>query len=256
MAARARAAWGVGVATSAIVLMGCPGTSATDPAGNPETDRIARVVADAISYPRRDDADGLVRATLATTAGQDGRITVLAAEDLDAEEPSDPLARLVFRIHVDGTPSGLPAEPPVTACYSAEFNHYGIIDQPHRMDCPSGDTEPIVPPPRGPAPTLPADARTRLQAALESLSAAQRIEPDAVVAAIGPLDLTDTTPEIVARRGAIGVAIRSGDDCLLARVASRVDVWIPSRVELQPGELGCDAHAAAAGQAFAGRTNS
>jgi hypothetical protein len=57
------------------------------------------------------------------------------------------------------------------------------------------------------------------------------------------------TPEIAAGHNAIGVAVSSGDDCLLARLAGVVEVWIPPRIYLQRGESGCDANAAAAGDA-------
>jgi hypothetical protein len=51
------------------VLTGC-----STPPGNSETDRIARVVADAISYPRQQSAAGYATAALATRAARDGRL--------------------------------------------------------------------------------------------------------------------------------------------------------------------------------------
>lgn len=229
------------------IVAGCSGTGATDPPGNAETDRIARVVADAISYPRQDDAEGLARAALATGAGEDGRLTVIAAEDLEAGELTDPLAQLVFRIHLVSSEPSFGTEPPITACYDAQFNHYGIIDEPRRANCPSGDVEPVVPPPPPPTPTLPTDADARLRTALDGLSDTQRTDPDVVLATVEALALTDIPPEVAPGRGAIGVAMRSGDDCLLARVAGQVEVWTPHGVYLEPGEVGCDAGAAADG---------
>lgn len=241
----------IGVVGSVAVLGACT-TTETDTPGNAETDRIAQVVADAISHPRQKTADGLVRAALATNAGQDGRLVVIAADDIEADELTDPLARVVLRVHLDGTQSGFASDRPITACYDAEFNFYGIIDQPRRTDCPSPDPEPIIPPPTspdGPGATLPPDAPARLQAALDGLSEAERTDPAVVLATVDALALTDMAPEVAAGHNAIGVAVSSGDDCLLARLARVVEVWTPPRIYLQPGESGCDANAAAAGDA-------
>ena len=70
------------------VAAGCSGALAP---GNAETDRIAKVVSDAISYPRQDSAAGYARAALATRAGQAGRLRVVAIEELRADELGDPL---------------------------------------------------------------------------------------------------------------------------------------------------------------------
>jgi hypothetical protein len=240
-----------GVVGSVAVLGACT-TTETDTPGNAETDRIAQVVADAISHPRRETADSLVRAALATEAGQDGRLTVITADDFEANELTDPLARLVLRVQLDGARPGVASDRVITACYDAEFNFYGIIDQPRRTDCPSPDPEPIASPPTspdGPDATLSPDAPARLQAALDGLSEAQRTDPAVVLATVDALALTDMTPEVAVGNNAIGVAIGSGDDCLMALLAGVVDVWTPPRIYLQPGESGCDAHAAAAGDA-------
>ncbi|MGH9251702.1 MAG: hypothetical protein ACRD0W_19605 [Acidimicrobiales bacterium] len=213
-----------------MAVLGACTTTGTDTPGNAETDRIAQVVADAISHPRRETADSLVRAALATESGQDGRLTVIAADEIEADELTDPLARLLLRVQLDGARSGLASDRPITACYDAEFNFYGIIDQPRRTDCPSPDPEPIVPPPTspdGPGATLPPDAPACLQATLDGLSEAERTDPAVVLATVDALALTDMTPEIAAGHNAIGVAVRSGDDCLLARLARVIEVWIP-----------------------------
>jgi hypothetical protein len=106
-------------------------------AGSRETDRIARVVSDAISFPRQETAAGYAEAAAATSAGQDGRLTVIDVEELDAEELDDPLGRLVFLVHVEGEQGAVVSTEPVTACYRAEFNYYGVIDDPDRIDCPT-----------------------------------------------------------------------------------------------------------------------
>jgi hypothetical protein len=92
-------------------------------------------VADAISHPRQESAAGYAEAAGATAAGQDGRLTVIEVEELDAEELLDPLGRLVFLVHVDGEQGAIFSEEPVTACYEAEFNYYGVIEEPDRIDC-------------------------------------------------------------------------------------------------------------------------
>jgi hypothetical protein len=77
-----------GVLALAAVAAGC-----SRPPRSAETDRIATVVADAISYPRQSSAAGFARAALATRAGQDGRLRVVAIEELPADEPGDPRTR-------------------------------------------------------------------------------------------------------------------------------------------------------------------
>ena len=74
-----------GVLALAAVVAGC-----SRPPRSAETDRIATVVADAISYPRQSSAAGFARAALATRAGQDGRLRVVATEELPADDPRDP----------------------------------------------------------------------------------------------------------------------------------------------------------------------
>jgi hypothetical protein len=254
LAMRARCG-AMGALMGAAMLLGsCAGRSpaATGPAA--EADRIVQVVATAIGYPRQGTAAGLARAALATNAGRDGRLSVLAAEDLAAGDPSEPFARLVFLVRVDGSTAGDPSADPFVACYEADFNYYGAVDEPREMDCPPPDPDWSVPPAPQPDPTLPPDVPTRLQAALEALPAADRADPASVHAAVGQLAPAPASIEVVAgdggaAPGAVGVAIRLGEDCVLARVASAVEVWIPPRISLEPGEIGCDAHAAAAGQA-------
>ena len=139
-----------GVLGFVAVAAGCSGALAP---GNAETDRIAKVVSDAISYPRQDSAAGYARAALATRAGQDGRLRVVAIEELKADELGDPLGRLVFLIHLEGSEAGWTRSPPVTACYKAEFSFYGVVGGPRRMICPR-DASPITPPPTQPTPEI------------------------------------------------------------------------------------------------------
>jgi hypothetical protein len=125
----------VGVLGFVAVAAGCSGRLAP---GNRETDRIANVVSDAISYPRQDSAAGYARAALATRAGQDGRLRVLAIEELKAGKLGDPLGRLVFLIHLEGSEAGWTISRPVTACYKAEFSFYGVVGSPPEDGLPAG----------------------------------------------------------------------------------------------------------------------
>lgn len=50
----------------------------------------------------------------------------------------------------------------------------------------------------------------------------------------------------VASVRAVGVAVGRGSECIMIRIeAGDVNVWAPSRVSLEPGEVGCSAAAAA-----------
>lgn len=239
-----------GVLGFVAVAAGCSGALAP---GNAETDRIAKVVSDAISYPRQDSAAGYARAALATRAGQAGRLRVVAIEELRADELGDPLGRLVFLVHLEGSEAGWTRSPPVTACYEAEFSFYGVIGSPRRMVCPR-DATPITPPATQPTPqiaipdgadevveqVLTAAAPTpRAEAVRGALAEALgRVSPDALPGR-RPLP---PTPQVATDGTDIGLALAAPDDhsCLLgARIDGKVLVWRPSRVQVQPGELSC-----------------
>ena len=221
--------------------------------GNDETDRIARVVADAISYPRQESADALTRAAVDTSAGRDGRLSVLIAEDLQADELVDPLARLVFRVHLEAYQAGLTSVESVTACYEGFFSYYGVIDPPGRVECPPVSRaitpEPIEPTPRLVIPDGADEAVRRTLSGFPSAVTTAEVV-DALTAALPGLEpdpesgITDipVTPEVVVAGSDIGVAMRAdAGSCLFgARTGGEVDVWYPSRDEVQPGELTCD----------------
>lgn len=95
----------LGRAVCALALVAVLASCGTSP-GNAETDRIAATVARAISSPRQSSADGFVRAALATHAGQALRLTVIEAEELHANKVDDPLARLVFQVHLAASGTG------------------------------------------------------------------------------------------------------------------------------------------------------
>jgi hypothetical protein len=235
--------------------------SCSRPPRSDETDRIAKVVADAISFPRQQSAAGFARAALATRAGQDGRLQVVAMEELEADRPEDPMARLVFSVHLPADEGGWSSTPAVTTCYEARFNHYGIIRSPKRMACPPGAT-PITPPTGAPVPEveIPTGADELVERLLTdaartpsagevraALAAGLRQAADRAGTGPGP---RPPEPQVATDGDDIGVALFEPEDrsCLLgARTGGRVTVWRPSRVQLQPGELSCDPGTALAG---------
>ena len=131
-----------------------------------------------IGWPGQESADRLVRAVVGTSAGTNsGNSVVVRAEDVHADKTGDPFARLVFRIHQDGSHSGFNSSDPITACYEAEFGFYGVIGQAHRITCPEGAKE-IVPTPFPPKPksVIPAGFDDALAKILGALPAAPTAE--------------------------------------------------------------------------------
>ena len=245
-----------GVLGLAALAAGCARPPRSD-----ETDRIAKVVADAISYPRQDSAAGYASAALATRAGRYGRLRVVAMEDLPADEAQDPRARLVFLVHLDADESGWTKVPAVTTCYEARFNYYGVIGSPDRIACPEDPTP--IPPSTEPGPRvgIPDGADELVQ---RVLAGAPRAEPRAEEVSAALLEGLRKAaagaagggegvppPQVVVDGADIGVALFEPDGraCLLgARVGGQVLVWRPSRVQMQPGELSCDPGTALARQ--------
>lgn len=234
-----------------LLVSGC-GLAGWSTPGNDETDRIARVVSDAISWPRQDTAMGLARAASGTTAGRDGRLTVVEVAELDAATQEEPFAELMFRVHLEGSTAGWVETDPVTACYRVEFDFYGVEGSPRRTDCPA-DAAPVdIPaaPPPGPSAEIPDGADAVLRTELRRLPPA----PDAgrlAATVAGSLPVSDQglppDVEVDVDGGDVGISVRGDDACLLgARIAGRVEVWQPSDVLLQPGELTCDPQTALA----------
>ena len=240
------------------IATGCSGALAP---GNAETDRVANVISHAISYPRQESAAGYARAALATRAGQDGRPPV-AIKELKADELGDPLGRLVFLIHLEGSEAGWTTSPPVTACYEAESSFYGVIDSPRRMVCPQ-HASPVTPPPTQTTPpiVIPDGADEVVEQVLTTATPTPRAEAirGALAEALNRAS-PDTlpgrrpllpTPQVATDGANIGVALAAPDNhsCLLgARIDGKVLVWRPSRVQVQPGELSCAPGTALASQ--------
>jgi hypothetical protein len=241
------------------LMAGC----AASPAGTRETDRQAETLAVAISWPRQSSAAGFARAALATTLGRSPHFSVLEVRDRDASKPEDPKAHLVIRIYQPGSEEGFASVDPVTACYSMDFNYYGIIGEPDRITCP--DNAVAITPPPVPRRDIPAEH----DAALQSILAAQPANPTEaeVMSALQrglpapPVDpntnLAGVPPQVAAKvsGGDIGVSLRAVDDsgsvqCLFgSRVKGDVRVWRPPGVLVQPGETSCDPESALAGLA-------
>jgi len=121
-------------------------------------------------------------------------------------------------------------------CFAYELD--GGVDEhePHAVDCPRRGALRLPPAPR--VPTLPAGAERRIERVLR--------ERPAELAAAVRRRLRARDVRVTAAPG--GVAAAAGDDCVLARFRGRrIEVWRPSRVQLQPGELTCDAATAVAG---------
>lgn len=253
--ARIRAAcWGLGVLVVLVALTSCSAAN-----GNAESDRVASIVASAISSPGQGTADGYTRAALATGAGRDSRLVVVEAEELSAVQSVDPVARLVFRIHLKGNGSWLGPNAATTACYEASFSVYGVTGSPRRVRCRPGAT-PIVPATLTPQPrvVLPQGFEGTLIELLAGLPEAPSAG-DVTASVTGGLPtfgvdpntgLQDQAPPVdAAVKGAdVGVSLWAPDSgsCLLgARLAGQVTVWQPTRPSLHAGDLPpCDAQSA------------
>ena len=185
-------------------------------------------------------------------------------EELQAARAEDPLARLVFLVHLPELPSQFSTVPAVTTCYDARFNYYGIIRGPRRIACPE-NAVPITPPPPAPRPEveIPTGADKLVERLLTDAPPTPRAEEvrAALGAALGKAAADAATgpgphpllpePQVATDGADLGVALFEPDDrsCLLgARTGGKVLVWRPSRVQLQPGELSCDPGTALAGQ--------
>lgn len=122
----------------AIALLMAGGAFALWPAsGTHETDRVARVVAEEISYPPQESAVGYARAATESDAHATGHLTVVEMNEFDAEDPVDPTGELVLLVRQDESSDGFFDTEPASACYRVMFNHYGVIGKPWRADCPA-----------------------------------------------------------------------------------------------------------------------
>ncbi|WP_409463201.1 hypothetical protein [Amycolatopsis sp. GA6-003] len=248
-----------------VVLLGCAALVASfwlkpSVAGNAETDRQSDTLTDAIGYPRQADAAGFARAALATPLGRSNGFGVLEITDLPHDDPRDPMARLVWRIHheVPDTDWNV-GSATFDACYRVEFDSYGTSSGPSRITCPANAVA-VTPPPL-PRRDIPPGFAPALEAVLGRLPATA--SPQEVRAALTsgmpapPVDpgthLAGVPPEVFVQvQGSdVGVALfaRTGvedTDCMMGRRAGgKVRVWSLSARD-QRMELPCSAEAALA----------
>ena len=128
-------------------------------------------------------------------------------------------------------------------CFRLTFAELHEPHKPEAVDCAGHGNGPIIFPPLPPPPVIP--AMDALTAALTGVAP----DVDAVRAALGTLDIDQRIRvDIAARDGAVGVgmlALGSYNErlgCIMVRVApdGTLEVWRPSRVQFQPGELSCN----------------
>nr|WP_052478670.1 hypothetical protein [Kibdelosporangium sp. MJ126-NF4]CEL19895.1 hypothetical protein [Kibdelosporangium sp. MJ126-NF4]CTQ97119.1 hypothetical protein [Kibdelosporangium sp. MJ126-NF4] len=241
-----------------LLLASCGAVSGSSAAGNAETDRQSRTLADAIAYPRQENAAGFARAALATNLGKTSSFTVLEAIDLTHAGPQDPMARLVWRIHHDAVDNPGITSPAIDACYSVAFNYYEASAGPDRVTCPE-NAVPYVPPPL-PRRDIPQDFAPALEATLGKLPASPSDADVQAALAAGlpqpPVDsqtgLAGIPPQVFVHvKGAdVGVALfaRTGadsKDCMMGRrLGGEVKVWSLNHRDLSMLEKSCSGEAA------------
>jgi hypothetical protein len=220
------------------LVLGCvSGCAIGGPPRSDETDHVAEIIALAIDSPRQQDAIGYARAAAATRAAEDGRLTVVRVDE----------KYLVLRVHLEAIDGRAVMfghdEPEVTACYAVGISLSGVGD-PERLACPPAATPVSLPPPP-PRTEIPVGADAVVRSVLRRTPPVP--DSDAVASAVRTRLRSPAAgalaPEVMGSTDGvdIGVSVRADDGCLLgARLAGRVQVWRPSPVQMQPGELSCD----------------
>lgn len=149
---------------------------------------------------------------------------------------------LVIRVH--GTAPAVNGSGPVDlpVCFRFTYDRDRSGRPQDQVGCPS--TPPIDIPKD---PKLPRDILDTLRRTLPSGPNATEADVRAVVDGLN-LD-PRVHRDVKQAHGAIGVALQASQfNCVLARVTpDKVEVWIPSRIQLAPGELSCAGAVAAGG---------
>ncbi len=192
---------------------------------------------------REDDALDMVRRVVGGDPEQGTAIEALVAEGDRFN------GRIVLRItEHDADPDFGTDEVSTVRCYEYRLdNSIDDLEGDH-IACP--DLPAMTIPEAAPPPTVPEGIDDALLAALQRL-AASGADVAAVEADLAPLANGAARFEVVEVPGeGIGVVFGNGDgECVSGRITTEgtVEVWRVPRVVAQPGELGCDAGAAARG---------
>jgi hypothetical protein len=251
--------WKVVLLSAAVLAAAATAYFVTRPDGNSDTDKSAREVAERIGYPVGTDGNAYARSALA--GNPDPKyFAVIEITDSPTDDPQKVRVSLVFRVHHPGTsaaeqPLRLWQKGPVTACYRADFNYYGVTDGgPDRIRCPE-DARPITPPPaqKTGVPDTYLDAFKTILAELPPTSTQDEVLA-ALRAKLPPMPVDEQTklpwaePRLDAfvEDGAIGIIAGGGGSCLngVRLKDGTVAAWYPPRVQTQPGEYGCSGQSA------------
>lgn len=252
-------AWGTAALALAGVLVAGAAYVVARPAGSGYTDDWAAEIAERIAYPAGPDADSYARSALKWNDDQE-RFAILEITDRPTTSAEEARVSLVFRLHDPGTSDDPPytwrlwEREPVTACYRADFNRYGVVGEPSRVHCPA-DAMPVVPPP-APRTGVPAEYTGAVEKVLAELPPAPTAEEvlAALRAGLPPLPVDAETglpwiePRLDAavRDGEVGVVAAGGGQCLngVRLRDGTTAAWYPPRVQTQPGEIGCSGEGA------------
>ncbi|WP_284745933.1 hypothetical protein [Amycolatopsis sp. RTGN1] len=206
-------------------------------AGDSETDKTAQQIAEEIDSPPQPSAVKYARKALDAAHGSSEAFAVVEMHDSTTDDPDEATTHLVFRVYHPGTQDEFFPQEPVTACYNVGFNFRGLVDEPHRTDCPAG-AKPLDPPPI-PVWEVPEGFDPSLQSVLTGLPAS--VAEKEVLAALArsmpapPFDPETRTQgqaplqDVALRGNDVGVAYRAGD-----RSAGGIDCLLGSRVDGRP----------------------
>ena len=240
-----------GLGTGVIALVN------SGPEGDEATDYDATMFVRHIGRPAGNNADDYVRAAFEEPRQRD--VTVLEATTPPATSVDDDLrASLLFQINHAPGEAAFTLRGHVSACYRADFNRHGVMnDGPKRVDCPE-HAIPVTPPPM-PHRVFPhtyADAMKKILSELPATTSADEVL--ATLRAKLPPPPTNpftrapgTVPgvEVKLRNGAIGLAAVARSDqfgqqwaeCVYAarRADGTATVWWGNAEPRRAGTVEC-----------------
>jgi|SRR5689334_15577326 len=242
-------------------VLGAVGYYVVRPDGTRYTDKVADEVADRIGYPVPLDGNAYARSAL--HGNPDPKyFAVVEINDTPTNDPQKVRATLVFRVYDPGTSEDPPSfrlweQDPVTACYRADFNYYGVLGSgPERVRCPE-NARPITPPPvqQTGVPDTYLEAFKQILTDLpptatqdEVLAALHAKLPPVPVDERTKLPWAEPRLDAFVKNGDIGIVAGGGGSCLngVRLTDGTVAAWYPPRVQTQPGEYGCSGESALA----------